>query len=106
MMLKQQMLVNIAAMLVHDRQKRRKSPELCPQSRCALGCWLQLPALGAEAPDANTRVAYVKMAQLWLECAYQIEFKSVNIPARVARNARASDCRPRAKVQDSSLKLV
>ena len=38
-----------------------------------------------EAPDANVRVAYVKMAQLWLECAYQIEFKSVNIPARVAR---------------------
>jgi hypothetical protein len=36
-----------------------------------------------EAPDANVRVAYVKMAQLWLECAYQIEFKSVNIPARV-----------------------
>jgi len=35
-----------------------------------------------EAPNANVRVAYVKMAQLWLECAYQIEFASVNIPAR------------------------
>ena len=34
-------------------------------------------------PDANVRVAYVKMAQLWLECAYQIEFKSLNIPARM-----------------------
>jgi hypothetical protein len=30
--------------------------------------------LARDAPDANVRVAYVKMAQLWLECAYQIEF--------------------------------
>jgi len=89
-----------------NAREHRRDVLFTTVKRGALGCWLQLPALGAEAPDANTRVAYVKMAQLWLECAYQIEFKSVNIPARVARNARASDCRPRAKVQDSSLKLV
>ena len=52
-----------------------------------------------EAPDANVRVASVKMAQLWLECAHQNPHASLG-------DARASDCRPRAKVQDSSLKLV
>jgi len=34
-----------------------------------------------EAPDANVRVSYVKMAQLWLECAARIEFASAgNVP--------------------------
>jgi hypothetical protein len=36
--------------------------------------------LAREAPDANVRVAYVKMAQL--ECAYQIEFTRVSISCR------------------------
>ena len=35
--------------------------------------------LAREAPNANVRVAYVKMAQLWLECAYQIEFTRPSI---------------------------
>jgi len=35
--------------------------------------------LAREAPDANVRVAYVKMARLWLECAYQIEFTRASI---------------------------
>jgi hypothetical protein len=34
-----------------------------------------------EAPDANVRVSYVKMAQLRLECAAPIEFGSaINVP--------------------------
>jgi hypothetical protein len=49
--------------------------------------------LARDAPDANVRVAYVKMAQLWLECAYQIEFMRAKRVA-VARRRAASDCRP------------
>ena len=35
------------------------------------------------SPDANVRVSYVKMAQLWLECAARIEFASgINVLAK------------------------
>ena len=46
--------------------------------------------LAHEAPDANVRVAYVKMAQLWLECAYQIEFTRASTfrQKRYARSIR------------------
>ena len=41
-----------------------------------------------EAPHAKVRVSYVKMAQLWLECAARIEFASGNVSPKLKTLAR------------------